>query len=159
MSDEALVITSHPHRSLGPSGYRVLLGAVIAANVIGAVVFAIAGAWPISGFMGLDVLALYLAFRFSYAQARAFERISISSTSFTVERCDARGRSSMVSLPSYWARVNFEGDDTGGEITVRSHGKSIPVGEHLPGPERHVFADTLKQALFEARQSVPAGQT
>lgn len=159
MSDEALVITSHPHRSLGPSGYRVLLGAVIAANVIGAVVFAIAGAWPVSGFMGLDVLALYLAFRFSYAQARAFERISISSTSFTVERCDARGRSSMVSLPSYWARVNFEGDDTGGEITVRSHGKAIPVGEHLPGPERHVFADTLKQALFEARQSVPAGQT
>ena len=158
MSDEALVITSHPHRSLGPNGYRVLLGAVIAVNVIGAVVFAIAGAWPVSGFMGLDVLALYLAFRFSYAQARAFERISISPTSFTVERCDARGRSSMVSLPSYWARVNFDGDDTGGEITVRSHGKAIAVGEHLPGPERHVFADTLKQALFQARQSVPAGQ-
>jgi uncharacterized membrane protein len=158
MSEEALVLTSHPHRSLGPVGYRVLLGVVICANVIGAIVFAIAGAWPVSGFMGLDVLALYIALRLSYAQARAFERISISSSSFTVERCDARGNKSMVSLPSYWARVNFEGDDTGGEITVRSHGKSIAVGEHLPGPERQHFADTLKQALFQARQSMPAGQ-
>jgi uncharacterized membrane protein len=136
----------------------VLLAVVIGVNAVGAVVFAIAGAWPVSGFMGLDVLALYLAFRFSYAQTRAFERISISSSSFTVERCDARGHSSMVSLPSYWARVNFEGDDTGGEITVRSHGKSIAVGEHLPGPERQHFADTLEQALFQARQSVPAAQ-
>jgi uncharacterized membrane protein len=158
MSEEALVLTSHPHRSLGPAGYRVLLGVVIGANVIGAIVFAIAGAWPVSGFMGLDVLALYLALRCSYAQARAFERISISSSSFTVERCDARGNTSTVSLPSYWARVNFEGDDTGGEITVRSHGKSIAVGEHLPGPERQHFADTLKQALFQARQSMSAGQ-
>jgi uncharacterized membrane protein len=158
MSDEALVLTSHPHRSLGPAGYRVLLAVVIGVNAVGAVVFAIAGAWPVSGFMGLDVLALYLAFRFSYAQTRAFERISISSSSFTVERCDARGHSSMVSLPSYWARVNFEGDDTGGEITVRSHGKSIAVGEHLPGPERQHFADTLKRALFQARQSVPSAQ-
>lgn len=158
MSEEALILTSHPHRSLGPTGYRALMGVVIGVNVIGAVVFAIAGAWPISGFMGLDVLALYLALRFSYAQARAFERISISSSSFTVERCDARGNTSMVSLPANWARVNFDGDDTGGEITVRSHGKSIAVGEHLPGPERQHFADTLKQALFQARQSVPAGQ-
>ena len=158
MSEEALILTSNPHRSLGPTGYRVLLGVVIGVNAIGAIIFAIAGAWPVSGFMGLDVLALYIAFRFSYAQARAYERISISSSTFTVERCDARGNTSMVSLPAYWARVNFEGDDTGGDITVRSHGKSIPVGEHLPGPERQLFADTLKQALFQARQSVPAGQ-
>jgi len=136
----------------------VLLGTVIGVNLIGAIFFAIAGAWPVSGFMGLDVLALYLALRISYAQARAFERISINASSFTVERCDARGNTSVVSLPSYWARVNFEGDDTGGDITVRSHGKSIAVGQHLPGPERQHFADTLKQALYQARQSVPAGQ-
>jgi uncharacterized membrane protein len=159
MSEEALVLTSHPYRSLGPAGYRALMSVVIGVNVIGAIVFAIAGAWPVSGFLGLDVLALYLALRFSYAQARAFERISISSSSFTVERCDARGNTSMVSLPAYWARVSFEGDDTGGEITVRSHGKSIAVGEHLPGPERQHFADTLKQALFQARQSVPGSQS
>lgn len=157
MADETLVLTSHAHRSLGPTGYRVLLGVVIAVNAVGALAFGLAGAWPVSAFMGLDVLAVYVALHMSYAQARAFERISINCYSFTVERCDARGKLSEISLPSYWARVTFEGDDTGGEITVRSHGRSIAVGEHLPGPERQVFADTLKKALLGARQSVPAG--
>lgn len=154
MTEDTLILTSHPHRSLGPQGYRVLLGVVIAANAIGAIGFAAAGAWPVSGFMGLDVLALYLALQFSRAQTRAYERITISSRSFTVERSDARGNKNTDSLPAYWARVNFEGDENGGDITVRSHGRSIAVGEHLPGPERHLFAETLKKALLDARTSV-----
>lgn len=154
MTEDTLILTSHPHRSLGPQGYRVLLGAVIAANAAGAIVFAAAGAWPVSGFMGLDVLALYLALHFSRAQTRAYERITISSRAFTVERCDARGNRTESTLPSYWARVHFEGDENSGDITVRSHGKSITVGEHLPGPERHLFAETLKKALLDARSSV-----
>jgi uncharacterized membrane protein len=42
---------------------------------------------------------------------------------------------------------------------VRSHGRSIPVGTHLPGPERHLFAARLKEALRDARASMTAVET
>jgi uncharacterized membrane protein len=35
------------------------------------------GAWPVVGFLGLDVLIVYLAFRASYAQAQAFEDLDV----------------------------------------------------------------------------------
>ena len=154
MTVTPLVITSHPHRSLGLAGFRVLFGVVIVANGIGAIYFSLLGAWPVAGFMGLDVLAFLVAFRLSYAQARAFERISIDDQRITVEQHSMKGAASRETLPSYWAQVVFSGDETGGDIVVRSHGKSVHVGRHLPGPERQLFAERLKQALREARSSV-----
>lgn len=153
MSGQTLVILSSPYRSLGRTGLRVLLGVVIVVNAVGAVAFGAMGAWPVSGFMGLDVLAVYVAFRLSNAQAQAFERISITPQTLTVERCSARGRTSTASLPAYWAQVVFDGDETAGDIRVRSHGRTIEVGTYLPGPERHLFARRLQQALDEAKRS------
>ncbi|MEQ1753353.1 MAG: DUF2244 domain-containing protein [Micropepsaceae bacterium] len=158
MSLLPFVITSRPYRSLGPTGLRVLLGVVIAANAFGAIIFLLVGAWPVSGFMGLDVLALYLAFRVSYAQMRAFERISVNQTQVTIECADAAGKLATCSLPSYWAQVDFEGDEESGNIALRSHGKSIPVGQFLPGFERAIFADTLRKALRDARSLLPDAQ-
>lgn len=153
MEQEGFRITSYPYRSLGPRGYRALFTLVIGANLFGAIVFLAMGAWPVSGFMGLDVLALYIAFRISYLQARAFERILIRDGLITVERSDMHGKLSTETLPSYWARVEFEGDDEGGNISLRSHGRSIGVGNLLPNFERAGFAETLKKALSEAKRS------
>lgn len=153
MSALPLVITSHPYRSLGSAGFRVLLGVVVAANATGAIYFSALGAWPVAGFMGLDVLAILVAFRLSYAQARAYERISIDPGHIVIEHCDARGRTTREEMPSYWAQIVFDGDDEQGAVWVRSHGRSVPVGTHLPGPERHLFATRLRQALREVRAS------
>lgn len=154
MSGTPLVFTSHPYRSLGLTGFRVLFGFVIVANSLGAVYFTLLGAWPVAGFLGLDVLAFLIAFRLSYAQARAFERISIDTQTITVEHCSDKGATTCETLPSYWAQVAFAGDETAGDIVVRSHGRSIAVGRHLPGPERHLFAKRLTQALRDVRSSV-----
>jgi uncharacterized membrane protein len=159
MTTAPLIIVSHPHRSLGSVGFRALLCVVIGANAIGAIYFSSLGAWPVAGFMGLDVIAVLVAFRLSYAQARAFERISIDPAHIVIEQCDAKGKMTSERFPSYWAQVVFEGDETQGQIRVRSHGRSIAVGTHLPGPERHVFAGRLKDALREVRSSVAGVET
>jgi uncharacterized membrane protein len=156
MSEAPLVIMMHPYRSLGPSGFRALIGVVIGVNAVGALYFAFIGAWPVAGFMGLDVLALHVALRLSFAQARAFERISIDDRMVTIENCDRSGRLVRETMPSYWAQVVFDGDDTQGTISLRSHGRAIAVGTHLPGPERQLFADRLRQALRDARGSAGA---
>ena len=82
----------HPYRSLGPAGFRSLLGVVIATNGPAAIVMLWLGAWPALGFMGLDIVAATIAFRLSYGQARAFERVMIDDDALVVERVDAKGR-------------------------------------------------------------------
>jgi uncharacterized membrane protein len=147
-SFEALI---RPYRSLGREGYRVLLRVVVAANSIGAVVMIWLGAWPVLGFLGLDVLAIIIAFRLSYAQAAAFERITIGNGDLVIERVDAKGRRREWRFASYWVSVLFDGDDEAGTVTLRSHGRSLEIGEFLVPFERKSFADALKRALHTAK--------
>ena len=151
MSPAALVLISRPYRSLGPQGYRRLFRIVIGANLVGAVVIAIIGAWPVLPFLGLDIVALYLAFHASYRQSRAFERISIDASDVNVVWGEANGAELCARLPSYWAQVVFDGDGEGGTITLRSHGHEIEIGRFLPGPERIFFVETLRRALADIK--------
>src|SRR4051794_41730935 len=61
----------YPNRSLGRGGFIAVMAGVstVSAAVGGA--FLLVGAWPVTGFFGLDVLLLYLAFR---AARRAAQR-------------------------------------------------------------------------------------
>lgn len=143
----------HPYRSLGAYGFGMLLAVVVGFNVIGAIFMLSHGAWPVVGFMGLDVLAVYVAFRLSYAQARAFERVTIDETALRVERVDPRGLRREWSFPSYWVNVFFEGDEDQGTVIVRSHGRSLEIGAFLAPFERKSFADALREALRAAKTS------
>ena len=143
-----------PYRSLGADGFRLLLGVVLGVNAVGAVVVLSIGAWPVLGFMGLDVLAVYVAFRLSYGQARAFERVTIDGKALTVERIDAKGRRRAWEFPSYWVNVVLdETQDDRGAVILRSHGRSLEVGSNLAPFERAPFADALRKALREAKAS------
>ena len=145
----------HPYRSLGAEGFRILFGVVVALNLIGAVVTLSLGAWPIVGFLGLDVLAVYIAFRISYAQARAFERVVVDRETLTVERVSRKGARQEWRFPAYWVNVWFDGDEENGTVTLRSHGRSLEVGAYLSPFERKSFADALRDAL-RAAKALPA---
>lgn len=57
------------------------------------------GAWPIFGFFGLDVLALWIAFRVNYRAARAREEVSVSRTRLMIRKTSPRGRSAKELQP------------------------------------------------------------
>jgi len=63
-----------PHRSLSLAAFKLLFGVFIAMNLAVAAFFLAQGAFPVAGFLGLDVLAVWLAFRWSYRGARRVER-------------------------------------------------------------------------------------
>src|ERR1700759_2234242 len=80
-----------PHRSLPPRGFHLmmlLLGCLSAAVGIG---FVSIGAWPVTGFFGLDVALVYVAFRISYRRARLREILRLAGDAFTVERIGVYG--------------------------------------------------------------------
>ena len=60
-----------PHRSLNRTGFLVLMAFLSLISFAAGVVFLLMGAWPVFGFFGLDVLAIYWAFRINFRRARA----------------------------------------------------------------------------------------
>ena len=70
-----------PHRSMGPQGFRMLMAATFLATAALSLPFYLMGAWPIVGFLGLDVLGLYVAFKMNFRAAQAHDTYSAERAS------------------------------------------------------------------------------
>src|SRR3546814_12520422 len=80
-----------PNRSLGPRGFRILmLVAGGGACVIGTS-FMLMGAWPVTGFCGLEILLLYIDFRLNYRSGRAYEKVRRTQTDLEIPHFRTRG--------------------------------------------------------------------
>lgn len=141
-----------PHRSLGPRGFLILLGFVAAVNFIAGLAFWLVGAWPVFFFCGLDVLILWLAFRFSYGQARAREFLILDGDALTLRRVSARGEERLTRLQPYWLRVECSEEDESRALRLWSHGRYVSVGGFLSPDERAALAAALSEALRRWRQ-------
>ncbi len=140
-----------PHRSLGPRGFAVLMGLTCIVSFGAGIAFLMMGAWPVFGFFGLDALLIYLAFRASYASARVYETVSITDGELVVRHFEAGQEPREWRFPSYWVRVELEGDeDACGPLYLRSHGRLLRVGDFLGPRERWSFAAALRSALASA---------
>jgi uncharacterized membrane protein len=142
-----------PHRSLGPRGFGVLMVVMAVMSSLTGFTFWRLGAWPVPGFMGLDVLALYLAFRLSYRQGRAAEEILMTRSLLTVRRMAPDGRSASAGLNPYWARLEVDRHPEFGilRMAIAWQNHRLAIG-HLIGPkERERFAKEFTAALRVAR--------
>jgi uncharacterized membrane protein len=144
-----------PNRSLSASGFRVVMGAMALMSLVPGLIFLSQGAWPVFGFLGLDVLAVYVAFRMSYAQARAREFVRVTARDMDIKRVDYHGRSlSTERFPSYWTRVAIDDPpEPDSPLTVSASGRSTEIGRFLSAEERVSLANALRDALARARRS------
>lgn len=147
-----------PHRSLGPRGFLLVMALMSTVCFAAGIAFTIAGAWPVLGFLGLDVLLVWFAFRMSYRTGRVRERIVIHRGDLTVMRRDVRGREQVWTFPSYWARSDVETSDRDGpKLFVGSHDQRIRIGAFLTEEELHAFRNTLDKALQLSRAAAAPG--
>lgn len=142
----------YPHRSLSPTGFLILMLAIAGCSTAIGILFWIAGAWPVVGFLGLDVLLIYVAFRLSYRDARRYETLKLTASALSVERF-VRGRRVLAEdLQPYWLNVLVEEERSGqNRLILRSHGRSLEVGAFLSPPEKSELADSLRAALAGLR--------
>ncbi len=141
-----------PYRSLGPSGFLALMIALGAMSFVTGVVFLVAGAWPVLGFFGVDVLLVYIAFKLNYRSGRLYETIEVTPSRFTLTRVHPSGRQEQFDCNPYWARVNLrEWPDGRTVLSVFSQGTELAFGRFLTDDERRDFAAALKEALLAAR--------
>ncbi len=148
-STPLLDLILRPHRSLSPAGFWAVMGLLAAFSFVGGIVFWLAGAWPVIGFIGVDLLLVYIAFKASYAGGRAYERVRLSADRLTVERVDPWGRRRQFELQSHWLRVTLEAEQ--GRVSLTSHGRSLTIAAFLPPEERAQVAEEIRAALARLR--------
>ncbi|MDX6805080.1 DUF2244 domain-containing protein [Terrihabitans rhizophilus] len=143
-----------PHRSLGPTGFRVLMIAVGAASAVASIPFFIVGAWPVVGFFGLDVLLLYLAFRWSYRTARAREELALTHFELSVRKVSHWGEHAEWRFNPSWVRLHREVDEDYGlqRVAIVERQTHLNIGGFLAPEDRAAFARDFGAALSEAKR-------
>lgn len=151
--------TLQPYRSLGPAGFRILMAVAILISLsIGGLFFSI-GAWPIPGFLGLDVLLLYWAFRANYRAAKLVEQVRLDNDELTILRTAPNGKQKKWTMEPSWLRVELdEPADHDSQIVLRSRDRRLIIGSFLTPLERSDFANALRRALQTRSSKLVAQQ-
>ncbi len=150
-----------PHRSLSPRGFCFVMVVACGLNFVLGLAFFLMGAWPVVGFLGLDMLLLWGAFRLSYRSGRLRETLQLSRNSLMVRRTLPSGRAREWRFQPYWLRVEIDtGPPDRTRLTLASHGRRLIIGAFLAPDERIELAQALKDALGKLRcLPEPATQT
>lgn len=143
----------HPHRSLSPAGFLILMTAMGVVSFIMGIVFVSIGALPVTGFFGLDVLLVYWAFKWNYRAGRIYEVVDVNPDLLKLTRVHPSGRSEEFAFNPYWARVQLTIDRPDGRTSLRlaAQGREVLFGTFLTDDERRDFADALTGALIASR--------
>jgi len=141
-----------PNSSLDPKGFMILISAIASVSFLADMIFMAAGAWPVAGFIGLDVALIYLAFKTNYRWARMYETVRLSSDSLLVERVSPSGKVQRWRFQPRWLRINLDSPGAhDSQLILSSHGKRLRIGAFLSPDERVELADALTGALAKLR--------
>jgi uncharacterized membrane protein len=139
------VYTARRNNSLSSSGRRLVFAFILTVSFGIAAAFSVGfGAWPILPFAGIEMVVLYVAFRYVDHHSADYERITIKGDSVAVEVREG-ARIAHFELNRYWAQVVCE--HAGAHLALRSHGREIEVGRHLCDEQRLEMARGLAREL------------
>ena len=148
----AAVIT--PHCPLSSTGFLIFMLCIGGASFVSGVVFLLLGAWPVFGFLGLDVLLVYWAFRSNFRAARAYEEVKVTATELTVRKVNQRGGVREWTLNPVWVQLDRSVHEEFGivRLFLVSRGRRLLIAGFLNPDEKKSFASALSAALGEARR-------
>lgn len=145
-----------PHRSLSRRGFCLLMLTFGGISFVAGAIFVAVGAWPVMGFLGLDVLLLWVALKTNFGAAKVSEQITVTANEVTI-RCFVRDRQTTKQvLNPRWIQIETKVDEDDGMLSLglRSHGKSHIIGAFLDPGSRESFAQALRAALSSAHRGV-----
>ena len=149
-----LDVRIRPHRSLSVAHFRALMAIFSLVGVAASLPFVVMGAWPVAGFMGLDVLILYLAFKASFRSAQAYEDVVVTPLELLLAKVSQRGLRREFRFHPAWVRLDKRVHEEFGiqHLSLRSRGQAIEIASFLGPDDKARFASGLTAALNEARR-------
>jgi uncharacterized membrane protein len=143
-----------PYRSMTPRAFKNFIIGFCCVNLVLSAPFFILGAWPVVGFMGLDVLALYIAFRINFRSADAYETVELTALELVFAKVTARGQREVWRFNPSWVRLEQETHEEFGteRVALVSRGQSVEIGAFLGPEQKAALARDLARALADARR-------
>ncbi|WGF88834.1 DUF2244 domain-containing protein [Marinivivus vitaminiproducens] len=145
----------YPNRSLGRQGFRLLMAAIVVVSLVVGGVFLAMGAWPVAGLFGLDILLIYLAFKWNYRSARLVEFVRLDKDGLHIRRVHPNGSTEEWRLSPYWVRVEMADPPRhDSQLKLGVHGDTITLGAFLTADERVALAHAIQSALSDYRRQL-----
>ncbi|RXT55940.1 hypothetical protein B6S44_07565 [Bosea sp. Tri-44] len=146
--------TITPYRSLGQDGFRIVMTLICLVSFAASIPFIVLGAWPVAGFFGLDIIAIFIAFKANFNAARAFERIVVTPLEVLLRKVSHHGRENIWRSNPAWTKIEREDDEDYGllALSLVSRGQRTVVASALSPQEREGFAQALGTALAKAKR-------
>jgi uncharacterized membrane protein len=142
-----------PQRSLSQRGFIVLIAVVTLANCASAAVFLAMGATFVPIFLGIDLVAVIVAFLVSFHAQKTVERVQVSARDVRVVRETPRDQQLIWESPTAFTRVALATqDDRAVDLRLAISGREVQVAAALSPAERGDFARALEKAIWEARR-------
>jgi uncharacterized membrane protein len=143
-----------PHRSLNSTGFLVLMVFLTVVSFAAGLAFLLMGAWPVFGFFGLDVLAIYWAFRINFRRGKATEEVWVTPSELRLRRVSHRGHVVEWVLNPLWVQLDKKTDAEFGieKLYLVSKGRRVSIASFLGPDEKASFAKALTTALQAARR-------
>lgn len=146
VEDQTIVLNAKRNRSLSDAEFRRAFWLVAFVSLAVASAWAAMGAWLVLPFAGLEVGALYIAFRSWTRQADDYERVIIHGDRLLVER-QTMGRVRRFDANRHWTQVVVRNGVRGRRVALRSHGREIEVGTFLSERARMAAVRLLREHL------------
>ncbi|MFN7179192.1 DUF2244 domain-containing protein [Hyphomonas sp.] len=141
-----------PNRSLSERGFAIAMAIIAVAFFLTGLMFYSMGALPVLGFFGLDMVAIWLAFRLSFNKQREQTRVVVTARSIRVHHTDPKGREKEAEVPTAFARVELDEPVMTHSWLRIEHGRTAwVIGRFLTPDERLSFAKALRNAVRAAR--------
>ncbi len=147
-------ILLRPNRSLTTKGMLALFGAFALLAAILATGFALAGAWLVAPFAGLEVAVAGMVLYLLYRHAGDYERIDIEGQHVRIVQ--RRGKAeTRHDFERYWAQARLEraAGLQPSRLSVGSHGRFVEIGASLDEDARRQLAQRLRRLLGPERRS------
>lgn len=142
------------HRSMPNTGYRAMLLLTGLLFLVNGLVFLAIGAWPVLGFLGLDLFLLWFFFKLNYRAGRAYEEIAVWPHDLVVRQVSPEGKVAEHRFNPFWTRFKVDRHEEFGitKMTLATRERELSIGAFLSPLDRESFATAFGQALASARR-------
>ena len=147
MTNNFLNLTVLPYRSLSKKGFKYLMIWVTSIFLGIGIFFWKIGAWPVFGFLGLDVLMLYYAFKINYKSGEIFENLRLLDKKFEITRCFPSGKQQTWDLEPYWLKAEITGERNNKNLIIKSKEKIVLVGSFLNINDKKKLLKKIEEAI------------
>lgn len=146
--------TLRPHRSLSRRGFLLVMLAIGGCGFLIGTAFFLAGAWPVAGFCGLEILLVYIAFRLNFREGRRTEEVRLTRDGLDIARVSPRGDRQVQRLEPVWLSVEMDDPPRhDSRLLLRHHARRHEIGSFLQPYEKLEVADALRAALARYREA------